>query len=215
MKKRALLLLPFLLAAPETLLAAEENAPVNHVLEAAAYQQGEAADTSPPVAAAQPAAQPAAQQAAVAPAAAAAPKPDITDAASKSTLAFSEQVVNLQAGLNQLEDRQNAFAAQLSQLQYGVAVLSGVILVLAFLLLRGKKKSKAAAKKAVKIKDDTRTEYDFMGSHEGIPAKLDLARAYIAMEDYTSARETLSEILGEGNEEQRQEAKILLSKIKE
>ena len=52
-----------------------------------------------------------------------------------------------------------------------------------------------------------------MGSSEGIPAKLDLARAYIAMEDFASARETLIEILNEGNEEHRLEAKSLLNKI--
>ena len=61
--------------------------------------------------------------------------------------------------------------------------------------------------------DDTKDEYDFMGSSEGIPAKLDLARAYLAMEDYQSARTVLEQVKAEGNEAQRQEAKELANQI--
>lgn len=56
-------------------------------------------------------------------------------------------------------------------------------------------------------------EYDFMNSAEGMTAKLDLVRAYIAMGEMTSAKETLTEVLRKGNAEQRQQAKSLLDNI--
>lgn len=60
---------------------------------------------------------------------------------------------------------------------------------------------------------DTRDEYDFMNSEEAIPAKLDLARAYMAMEDYKSARKVLDQVGKNGNDEQKAEAKGMLDKI--
>lgn len=60
---------------------------------------------------------------------------------------------------------------------------------------------------------DTKGEYDFMGSEEAIPAKLDLARAYMAMEDYHSAKKVLQQVMQIGDEAQRQEAKAMLDKI--
>jgi len=46
-----------------------------------------------------------------------------------------------------------------------------------------------------------------------ITTKLDLARAYIDMGDADGAREILNEVVSEGNEEQKSEAKALLDKI--
>ena len=43
--------------------------------------------------------------------------------------------------------------------------------------------------------------------------KLDLARAYIEMDDADAAREILQEVMSEGREEQRQEARALLEKM--
>ncbi|PHQ81005.1 MAG: hypothetical protein COB66_03420 [Coxiella sp. (in: Bacteria)] len=60
---------------------------------------------------------------------------------------------------------------------------------------------------------DTKDEYDFMGSEEAIPAKLDLARAYMAMEDYVSARKVLQQVTKKGDKEQRAEAKAMIDKI--
>mgnify|MGYP001804779973 CR=1 FL=1 len=60
---------------------------------------------------------------------------------------------------------------------------------------------------------DTKDEYDFMNSDEAIPAKLDLARAYMAMEDYKSARKVLEQVGKNGNAEQQAEAKVMLDKI--
>lgn len=56
-------------------------------------------------------------------------------------------------------------------------------------------------------------EYDFMNSREAIPAKLDLARAYIDMADYSSAQRTLQEVINLGNPVERKQAKLMLSKI--
>lgn len=67
--------------------------------------------------------------------------------------------------------------------------------------------------KPAALLDDTQDEYDFMGSKEAIPAKLDLARAYIAMEDYSSARKALQEVMKLGTEEQRLDALKLFEKI--
>jgi FimV-like protein len=61
--------------------------------------------------------------------------------------------------------------------------------------------------------NDTSDEYDFMNSDEAIPAKLDLARAYMAMEDYKSASKVLSQVKKNGNEEQKAEAKEMFDKI--
>lgn len=65
----------------------------------------------------------------------------------------------------------------------------------------------------IKEEDDTRDEYDFMSSNEAIPAMLDLARSYIAMEDNEQARAVLKAIISRGNEEQQAEAKTLREKI--
>src|SRR5262249_44494993 len=39
--------------------------------------------------------------------------------------------------------------------------------------------------------NDLKNEYDFLNSQEGMPAKLNLARAYIDMQDYPSAEQVL------------------------
>lgn len=139
---------------------------------------------------------------------------------------FSQKIISLSDEIIQLKQQADQFRQQISQLQYTVYGLAALVVLLALLSMarRPKKTAKnktaaASAKqtpdtgKTIKIEDDTAGEYDFMGSSEGIPAKLDLARAYIAMEDFTAARETLAEILGEGSEEHRQEARSLLKKI--
>lgn len=51
------------------------------------------------------------------------------------------------------------------------------------------------------------------GIWDEVATKLDLARAYIEMNDKEAAREILEEVLNEGREEQRQEAKALLERL--
>ncbi len=61
--------------------------------------------------------------------------------------------------------------------------------------------------------DNDEEEYDFMNSREAIPAKLDLARAYIDMSDYESAKRALQEVITLGNPVERKQAKLILSKM--
>ena len=64
--------------------------------------------------------------------------------------------------------------------------------------------------------DDEGSEFgsdDDAGDEDEISTKLDLARAYIDMGDGDGAKEILSEVVAEGNDEQQQEAKALIDKI--
>lgn len=61
--------------------------------------------------------------------------------------------------------------------------------------------------------DDTQDEYDYMGSVESVPAKLDLARTYLAMEDYRAAKAVLQDVMKQGTSEQCAQAKKLLDQI--
>jgi FimV-like protein len=61
---------------------------------------------------------------------------------------------------------------------------------------------------------DLRDEYDFMGSEEGMPAKLDLARAYIDMGDNDSASDVLSEVMKKATQADHQaQAKAMLASL--
>ena len=62
---------------------------------------------------------------------------------------------------------------------------------------------------------ESQQEYDFMGSPEGVSAKLDLARAYLAMQDFSQMKNVLSEVLSKGNVEQRETAQSLLKQMPE
>lgn len=56
-------------------------------------------------------------------------------------------------------------------------------------------------------------EYDFLGSTEGVPSKLDLARAYIAMNKTDKAKSILIHILQTSKNAYHTEAKELLEQI--
>jgi FimV-like protein len=58
-------------------------------------------------------------------------------------------------------------------------------------------------------------EFDFLNSEEGIAAKLDLARAYEAMQDYDQMRLALNDVIAKGNAEQADAARVLLKGVKE
>ncbi|MCF5789534.1 peptidoglycan-binding protein [Pseudomonas sp. PA-1-6G] len=55
-------------------------------------------------------------------------------------------------------------------------------------------------------------DFDFLSGTDEVATKLDLAQAYIDMGDADGARDILSEVLTEGNEGQRGEAKEMLSR---
>ncbi|HCS64206.1 MAG TPA: hypothetical protein DIW64_09065 [Cellvibrio sp.] len=61
--------------------------------------------------------------------------------------------------------------------------------------------------------DDMDAELDFLADADEAATKLDLARAYIDMGDSEGAKDILSEVLGEGTNEQRKEANELLGRI--
>jgi pilus assembly protein FimV len=61
--------------------------------------------------------------------------------------------------------------------------------------------------------EDMDAELDFLADADEAATKLDLARAYIDMGDAEGAKDILSEVLGEGSEEQRKEANELLGRI--
>ena len=67
------------------------------------------------------------------------------------------------------------------------------------------------------LDEEDGTEYKIGGSDEDltdeINTKLDLARAYVDMEDAEGARNILEEVLKEGNDGQQQEAQSLLDKL--
>ncbi len=185
-------------------------------LVAASYQQGEDADPAPPIVTKPPVVKVPDQAAETA-------KTDSNF--SKEITGLSQLVDDLQNNQSELQQRLGNLQQQINKQQYLLAGLASFMVILFVLtLIAYRKKSLKTVRaatlnppEAIKPKEeenDTQCEYDFMGSSEAIPAKLDLARAYIAMEDYVAARETLAEIIGDGNsEEHRQEAKVLLAKI--
>ena len=61
--------------------------------------------------------------------------------------------------------------------------------------------------------DESEDAFDFLDDEDAATTKLDLARAYIDMGDEDGAREILTEVLGEGSDDQQQQAGELLEKI--
>ncbi|CRM37050.1 hypothetical protein [Pseudomonas sp. 24 R 17] len=60
---------------------------------------------------------------------------------------------------------------------------------------------------------DDEPEFDFLSGTDEVATKLDLAQAYIDMGDADGARDILSEVLTEGDETQRGEAKEMLGRL--
>lgn len=56
-------------------------------------------------------------------------------------------------------------------------------------------------------------EYNFLETEAAIPAKLDLAQAYMAMGDVDSARMVLTEVLVAGNSDQRDQAQRIMGQV--
>ena len=56
-------------------------------------------------------------------------------------------------------------------------------------------------------------EFDFLTGTDECATKLDLARAYVDMEDFEGAKELLEEVVQEGSDQQRQDARDLMDKI--
>ncbi|MDB5981483.1 MAG: LysM protein [Pseudomonas sp.] len=60
---------------------------------------------------------------------------------------------------------------------------------------------------------DDEPEFDFLAGTDEAATKLDLARAYIEMGDADGARDILDEVVGEGDEIQKTEAREMLSRL--
>ncbi|OGO91139.1 MAG: hypothetical protein A3F10_01550 [Coxiella sp. RIFCSPHIGHO2_12_FULL_42_15] len=89
-----------------------------------------------------------------------------------------------------------------------------VVIILILMSLIGSRKSKNKPVTAEnQAKEEQQGDYDYMGSAESIPAKLNLVRAYLAMENFAEAKKVLDTILTQGNSEQRYEAEALAQKI--
>jgi len=56
-------------------------------------------------------------------------------------------------------------------------------------------------------------EFDFLSGSDEASTKLDLARAYIEMDDKDGARDILEEVAAEGNESQKAQAEALLGQL--
>jgi pilus assembly protein FimV len=67
-----------------------------------------------------------------------------------------------------------------------------------------------ALEQALGADDD---DFDFLGDTDENATKLDLAKAYIDMGDAEGARDILQEVVSEGNAQQQQEARELLSQV--
>ena len=88
------------------------------------------------------------------------------------------------------------------------AVLGIVLAIVVVILLRRRRKRVSSA-----LMPDTADEYDYMGSSESAPAKLNLARSYIAMEDFAAADQVLTEVIKHGAPEYQQQARTLQQAI--
>lgn len=132
---------------------------------------------------------------------------------------FDKQVQTIQTQQGQLLNSQAhksvSVLAQFEQRWGNMALYVGIFLAcLLLVMLLWKitpRRKPAAVKPAAPIDNDS--EFDFMATSEAIPAKLDLARAYLAMDDYDSARNVVAEVANKGTGDQKQQARDLLSDI--
>jgi FimV-like protein len=110
------------------------------------------------------------------------------------------------------------FAMQTMRFWIIVSIL--VVLVLLILGFFSRPHSKTSNQQSadknnheLKTQPDEEGEYDYMSSRDAIPAKFDLANAYIQMGNKKEATHVLEDILKIGTEEEKQKAQALLQKI--
>jgi FimV-like protein len=90
-------------------------------------------------------------------------------------------------------------------------LLAAIMSLVTFgLIITGQREN--LVKAVVDIEDD---EYDYIGSSDGIPMKLNLAKAYCEMGHDEKAKKTLAEVVAKGNHSQKIEAKNLLAEIEQ
>ena len=60
---------------------------------------------------------------------------------------------------------------------------------------------------------DDEPEFDFLSGTDEVATKLDLAQAYIDMGDNDGARDILNEVVTEGDDGQKSEAREMLARL--
>tara|TARA_B100001248_G_scaffold242861_1_gene210706 strand:+ start:30 stop:335 length:306 start_codon:yes stop_codon:yes gene_type:complete len=92
---------------------------------------------------------------------------------------------------------------------YSLCIIGSLITCCAIYLIILNKQTKTS------LYDLEQDEYDFLGSPDGIPSNLDLARAYIAMSQFNEAKTILKQIAQCHEASFQNEAKALLHEIAE
>jgi len=141
------------------------------------------------------------------------------DGLSQQNQLLEQQVEQLQGELQSVSDGVSNTSAtpvstgfvSIGQLSIWNIVLSALIIILFGMLFRVSRSIAVPASKGAS--DEMDEEYDFMATEEAIPAKLDLARAYIQMEETVQAEEVLNDILNCGDEEYTSIARDLLASL--
>ena len=96
------------------------------------------------------------------------------------------------------------------KLEVGIAILLSILVFGIILESRSTRRAKENEYLSEEIIENPNDEYDFMGSEEGIPAKMNLARAYFDMGLPDKARKVLTEIAARGDSSQKEEARSML-----
>ncbi|MEE3003144.1 MAG: FimV/HubP family polar landmark protein, partial [Pseudomonadota bacterium] len=95
-------------------------------------------------------------------------------------------------------------------LQISIALMIGILLF--GFVIEGRTTRKKVPNEYIseELIDNPNDEYDFMGSTEGIPARMNLARAYFDMGFPDKARKVLTDIATRGDASQKKEARSML-----
>ena len=133
---------------------------------------------------------------------------------------------NLANQLNVIASANNQISPVQSNNDVTVLVLLSVLMM--FLILMGCVERQTPTKKIAKVTKQPKAqpqpmpelkreaqdeEYDFMGSQEAVPARFNLAEAYMQMREFQQAKRVLEGILDQGDSDQRQKASALLSQL--
>lgn len=127
-----------------------------------------------------------------------------------------QKITSLEQNEAQFKQAQDTFLGQITlanNIKSWLSILSAAVVALFLLALIqlfffGNKKASAH-----RTETPTEEDFDLMGATEGVAAKLNLARAYLDMQNKEAAKVLLQEVATAGNPEQQKEAQTLLEKI--
>jgi FimV-like protein len=124
---------------------------------------------------------------------------------------FSSRLIVLFEPIQQQMDKLSAVLGQTLFAILSICIVALFLLIVVYLIIRCRRCSAGSC--SHKIESD-KEEYSITQNKEGVAAKLNLARAYIDMGNEAEAQETLQEVLKDGSEAEKLEAKELLEKMK-